>query len=763
MAVTEKKPRKHGYMYYKHARLYPITYHSGTFSPTQVNWSANTKEAYAIFRSITRMSFFVTDSEVIVHSDHKPLKKFIEGVTANPRVLDWALYCHSVVRKLSIEFIKGSENVLCDVLSRLRYNKIYTEKEPEKEGYEFGKPLSDDEEDIKRETKVINAIEQMTETHQSNQMRTTEFSKQLNSIREETMRQLRLSCEDMIEMNNDEDIIKSYEHRTGRDLIDDPVIDKIVSDKDLFDLPSTDTQAIREVNVISESQINESGYHLDPEIKRRHTAIEGRIKIEDIVREQEIEFKSILKQIKKDPDQYQSIYKLDEEGRLMKIVRHSGTRFEAIMVPKPLIPYLLYEAHESTSHPGSLKMYMFLHQRYYWYSMRKHINDYIRKCMACQMNPLKDPTYVTFSTKIPAKIPFGTIAVDLIKLSPTTQGNCYALTCMDLFTSFLLIVPLRDRTSETVIDAYRNKIYSIVAGSTHILSDNGAEFKGEPFRKMVKALGLSQVFSSPRNPTSNSVLERSHAYIKDKIRKVTATLPSVEWDEIIYQIQFSYNVTPRTVAGESPYFLLFRKDPILPRLDKLLQPKIRYYGAETDTQAKIDAMHIIYDDLFANLIKARKAVGPSKITGENYRIGDMVAVRTYKAGKLESKFGSTPFRVTRLLGEKTCEVTNPHGQTQKVSFKDMVRTNPTDNLISQIPASMQYGRTAKYLTSELPELLRKLRETKPGEVINSSEEMKVWSKEDKNSKRDQGKARENNVETKHDYNLRSKAREKRRE
>ena len=31
------------------------------------------------------------------------------------------------------------------------------------------------------------------------------------------------------------------------------------------------------------------------------------------------------------------------------------------------------------------------------------------------------------------------------------------------------------------------------------------------------------------------------------------------------------------------------------------------------------------------------------------------------------------------------------------------RTNPTDNLISQIPASMQYGSTAKYLTSELPD------------------------------------------------------------
>ena len=172
---------------------------------------------------------------------------------------------------------------------------------------------------------------------------------------------------------------------------------------------------------------------------------------------------------------------------------------------------------------------------------------------------------------------------------------------------------------------------------------------------------------------------------------------------------------------------------------------------------------LFIDDLFANLIKARKAVGPSRISGDNYGIGDMVAVRTYKAGKLESKFNPTPFRVTRLLGEKTCEVTNPHGQVQRVSFKDIVRTNPTDNLISQIPASMQYGRIAKYLTSELPNLLRKLKEIKPGETVNSSEEMKVWSKRDKTPKGQRDKTRENEIESKHDYNLRLRAQEKRRE
>ena len=134
----------------------------------------------------------------------------------------------------------------------------------------------------------------MPETHRSNMIGAPEFSKQLNSIREETMKQLRLSSEEMMGTNNEEDVIKSYEHSTGRNLLDDRIIDKIASDSSSFELPSTDLQVINEVNVISEFQINEIGYHLDPEVMKRHTDIEGRIKSEDIVREQELEFKSIF-------------------------------------------------------------------------------------------------------------------------------------------------------------------------------------------------------------------------------------------------------------------------------------------------------------------------------------------------------------------------------------------------------------------------------------------------------------------------------------
>ena len=35
-------------------------------------------------------------------------------------------------------------------------------------------------------------------------------------------------------------------------------------------------------------------------------------------------------------------------------------------------------------HPGGTKMYHDLHHRYYWGGMKKHVGDFIRRCLTCQ-------------------------------------------------------------------------------------------------------------------------------------------------------------------------------------------------------------------------------------------------------------------------------------------------------------------------------------------------------------------------------------------
>ena len=73
------------------AKNHPICYISGQFRGRQLNWAALTKEAYAIYMSVRRLSFYVTDMEVTIRSDHLPLKKFLNKQTMNSKVNNWVV------------------------------------------------------------------------------------------------------------------------------------------------------------------------------------------------------------------------------------------------------------------------------------------------------------------------------------------------------------------------------------------------------------------------------------------------------------------------------------------------------------------------------------------------------------------------------------------------------------------------------------------------------------------------------------------------
>ena len=57
--------------------LHPITYMSGLFRGSQMNWACLTKEAYAIYMSIKKLTYYLKDADITLRSDHLPLKKFL--------------------------------------------------------------------------------------------------------------------------------------------------------------------------------------------------------------------------------------------------------------------------------------------------------------------------------------------------------------------------------------------------------------------------------------------------------------------------------------------------------------------------------------------------------------------------------------------------------------------------------------------------------------------------------------------------------------
>ena len=154
--------------------------------------------------------------------------------------------------------------------------------------------------------------------------------------------------------------------------------------------------------------------------------------------------------------------------------------------------------------------------------MEKEILHYCKQCAVCEKFKVEHIKFEKLHFKIPNQwMEF--ICVDLIgEFYPTSRGNRYTLTVMDMLISFVFCVPLKSKKAEEVIQAYLNEVYYRFGGSRKILSDNGTEFKNNMFKEVAKKLGCEvRAYSPPYKPQSNGKIECFHKFFKACIGKHT--------------------------------------------------------------------------------------------------------------------------------------------------------------------------------------------------------------------------------------------------
>ena len=115
---------------------HPVAYVSGLFRGSQLNWAALTKEAYAIYMSVKKLAFYLTDADILLKSDHLPLKKILQKNTLNNKVNNWAMELEAF--NIRFEHVSGKANILADTLSRLIDLDPDARLDPENAGWEFG-------------------------------------------------------------------------------------------------------------------------------------------------------------------------------------------------------------------------------------------------------------------------------------------------------------------------------------------------------------------------------------------------------------------------------------------------------------------------------------------------------------------------------------------------------------------------------------------------------------------------------------------------
>ena len=576
--------------------LHPITYMSGLFKGSQVNWATLTKEAYAIYVSVKKLDHYIQDAEVTLRSDHLPLKSFLQKNTLNTKVNNWAIDITSRCRNIQFEYIKGIKNTLADTMSRLIEITPEIEQEPEPPGQEFGYDIFETLEPIETTTHYI------------------------NELKEE---------------------IQIKQEAIPDDLL--PIVD--LTESQLEDIQMKDKFIKNIVNrLVAKQQPEGKPYYL--------------------------------------------------EGKLLKkYIYDNKQRFEVTVVPPNCAPLLLNLAHDQLGHNGTARTYMLLKRTYYWKGMKTDISNYVKQCKLCQKQNILPVKYVSGHFSAPMA-PMEFISMDLIgDFTPSSKGNKYALTVICMLTGYTFCIPIPSKKASDVITAYIDNVYSKFGGSKKILSDNGTEFKNQLFEKIAKELGVEfKCYTAPYHPQSNGRIEGFHHFLKSCMTKHIST--TMEWDQVVHLATAAYNFFPNEHSKESPFFLMFGRDPRIP-LNTLLTPKIRYMGTEENILS-LEALQRIYHLVAENLKIAKERLHknqqayPTKLKTE-----DMVMIKTHAEGQFQPIYKGY-YRIVSFKGNQVQVIPVEGGKPHLVHITDVKYIMPVDSIIPHLPLPNQFGRMSKY-------------------------------------------------------------------
>ena len=239
-------------------------------------------------------------------------------------------------------------------------------------------------------------------------------------------------------------------------------------------------------------------------------------------------------------------------------------------------------------------------------------------------------------------------------------------------------------------------MYCIFGGSSRILTDNGTEFKSREMKQICEDLEVKQVFSPVYTPQANGRLEGWHRFLKACIAKHIRGA-DVEWDELVPLAVSAYNFFPCQSSKESPFVLMFGRDPITP-IAKLLEPKLKFYG-EKGTGVNMDTLRKLYTVVAENIRRAREKQPRQETPPTKLKVNDLVLVKDPESAAFDPKYMPN-YRVTAIYGRNRIEVQDEKGNKSVRRAAHVKRCEPVEKMVAQLPPQVvyeQYGRASKLL------------------------------------------------------------------
>ncbi len=353
-------------------------------------------------------------------------------------------------------------------------------------------------------------------------------------------------------------------------------------------------------------------------------------------------------------------HKLDLNGTLLWAHEGPGLvpRPYPMVVPKSLRAEIVEAYHDDVyagGHLGFAKTLDKIKRHYYWPGMWVEVKHWCRTCVPCAMR--KDPPAKVRAPLVPLPVvgAFDRLAVDCLGPLPLTEsGNRHIVIFSDYLTRWPEAFCTPDTKATTIARLLVDEVISRHGAPRQLLSDQGQNFLSKLVAEICDLFQTRKVNTTAYHPSTDGLVERFNRTLLAMLACFVSSHQR-DWDRLVSLVLFAYRCSTHASVGDSPFFLLYGRDPYTP-IDVILASEPRIYREIEDYRADItQALQQAWQLAQEHLVQAQarqKHYYDRTVRNYEFSVGDRVwlytpAVKKGKTPKL-SRFWKGPFRIVEM-------------------------------------------------------------------------------------------------------------------
>ena len=233
------------------------------------------------------------------------------------------------------------------------------------------------------------------------------------------------------------------------------------------------------------------------------------------------------------------------------------------LIPEAFLDETVLSFHVASGHMGRDKTLVEIKKFYYSDKLNNAVNKIVRECQLCQLYKGNSRGGAPLVKRAPLHV-YEQYAVDLLELPPARGHVRYLLVGVDVYSRFMNAVPLKDKSSKTVVEALEQRVFpGLVHLPKIIITDNGPEFRADLFSELMAKYAIKQYTTIPYLPATNGRVERVNQTLQQMLA-VTCAERKSDWLDELPKVLIMYNHSRHSQTGRAPAAFFSGEETKLP-------------------------------------------------------------------------------------------------------------------------------------------------------------------------------------------------------